>query len=576
MSVAASRRWWWAALAFSLATLTALVTLELTVDLLRVQSTRQLALGATSAAIWLITGLIAWHVRPDSKVGPLMVLLGLLNPWDPLSGFVAGAYGQWLMFSFGDLNSVLILWLALSFPNERLSRAGRVAIGLAFASVAFGAASVLLKERATRCPPCEPNPYPIPNHLELSDTLWTIAGWPSIASWALTAVILAQRWRNASAASRRALAPMLWGMLQYAIVKVFLVPLGFLADGRPGTPGFYSRTLIPIGFLIGMLRTRQHHSGVADLMVELRSQPEPEELRALLARALGDPSLELAYWLPDRREYVDAAGSPKPAVENDGRRVSVLRDDSGEPLAALIHDPALLEDPKLLGAVSSAAQFALENSRLQAELRARLHDVRESRARLVTATDAERRRIERNLHDGAQQTLLGLRLAVRLARNRAGDPEVLDTLLAEIDDELQGAVEELRALARGVHPAVLTEQGLEPALASLARHAAFPTEICCDCPRRLPAPVETAAYYVAAEALANVHKHAQATRARIDVALTDGHAVIEISDDGRGGADAQGSGLRGLRDRVEALDGTLGILSTPTTGTRVRAQIPCE
>ena len=323
-----------------------------------------------------------------------------------------------------------------------------------------------------------------------------------------------------------------------------------------------------------MLRTRQHHSVVADLMVKLRAQPGPEELRALLARALGDPSLKLAYWLPDRRVYVDAAGS---AVElpDDDRRVSVLRDDSDEPLAALVYDPALLEDPKLLEAVSSAAQFALENSRLQAELRARLHDVRESRARLVSATDAERRRIERNLHDGAQQTLLGLRLAVRLARNRTGDPQVLDTLLADIDEELQGAVEELRTLARGVHPPILSEEGLEPALAALARHAAIPTEVCCDCPERLPAPVETAAYYVAAEALANVHKHAQASRARIDVGRADGRTVIEVSDDGCGGADPQGSGLQGLRDRVEALDGTLAVLSTPTTGTRVRAEIPC-
>ena len=123
-----------------------------------------------------------------------------------------------------------------------------------------------------------------------------------------------------------------------------------------------------------------------------------------------------------------------------------------------------------------------------------------------------------------------------------------------------------------MHPPVLSEQGLEPALAALARHAAIPTEACCDVPERLHETVETAAYYVAAEALANVHKHAQATRARIDVARTDGHAVIEVSDDGRGGADPQGSGLRGLRDRVEALD---GILSTPTTGTRVRAKIPC-
>ena len=432
-----------------------------------------------------------------------------------------------------------------------------------------------LDRASERCPACPPNPIPFADQ-DVSDVIYEVREPLELAAWTLTAVILAQRWRAASAPGRRALNPMLWGTLQYAILTVLLVPLGFgLADGRPDKPAFWSFALIPVGVLIGMLRTRQHHSVVADLMVELRAQPGPEELRALLARTLGDPSLELAFWLPDRRIYVDAAGSPKPLDEDDGRRVSVLRDDSDEPLAALVYDPALLEDPKLLGAVSAAAQFALENSRLQAELRARLHDVRESRARLVTATDAERRRIERNLHDGAQQTLLGLRLAVRLARNRAGDPQALDTLLADIDEELQGAVEELRTLARGVHPPILSEEGLEPALAALARHAAIPTQVSCDCPQRLPAPVETAAYYVAAEALANVHKHAHASRARIDVALADGRAVIEVSDDGRGGADPQGSGLRGLRDRVEALDGTLGILSTPTTGTRVRAEIPC-
>ena len=304
---------------------------------------------------------------------------------------------------------------------------------------------------------------------------------------------------------------MLWGTLQYAILTVLLVPLGFgLGDGRPDKPAFWSFALIPVGVLIGMLRTRQHHSVVADLMVELRAQPGPEELRALLARALGDPSLELAYWLPDRRIYVDAAGSPQPLAEDDGRRVSVLRDDSDEPLAALVYDPALLEDPKLLGAVSAAAQFALENSRLQAELRARLHDVRESRARLVTATDAERRRIERNLHDGAQQTLLGLRLAVRLARNRTTAIRRRSTRCWPTSTTSSRARSRNCARSR----AACTRRS-SARKGSSRRSPPWPAtprsrrEVCCDCPERLPAPVETAAYYVAAEALANVHKHAQ-------------------------------------------------------------------
>jgi signal transduction histidine kinase len=575
MSVAASRRWWWVAVAVSVATLTTLVTAELTVDLPRVQNTRNLVLGAGLAAIWMSAGLIAWRARPDSKVGALMVLIGCSHPWNPIAG-LAGAYGQWLALMFGSITGVLVLQLALSFPSERLTTAARWAVGSAYVGLLLQAASTGVKPRSDRCPVCPPNPLPTADHRELSDVRWGVAEPFEIVAWGLAAVVLAQRWRRAGAPARRALAPMLWGMLQYAIVIVVLVPLGFLADGRPGTPGFYSLGVIPIGFLIGMLRTRQHHSVVADLVVELRAQPPPDGLRALLARALGDPSLELAFWLPDRRVYVDATGAEVQLAADDGRRVSVLHGDDGEPLAALTYDPALLEDPKLLGAVSAAAQLALENSRLQAELRARLKDVRESRSRLVTATDAERRRIERNLHDGAQQTLIGLRLAVRLARNRAGgDPQALDALLAEIDDELQGAVEELRTLARGVHPAILSDEGLEPALAALARRAAIPTQISCHCARRLPTHVETAAYYVAAEALTNVVKHADATRVRIDVSLAGERAVIEVFDDGRGGADPLGSGLRGLRDRVEALDGTFGISSTAALGTRVRADIPC-
>jgi signal transduction histidine kinase len=565
----ASLRWWWVALAVSVATLATLVGAELTIDLPRVRSRRNLVVGPTGAAIWMIAGLIAWRARPDSKVGALMVLIGVLHPLDPVVGGLTGAWGQWLFLSFGWL-ILLILYLALSFPSGPLTRPARVAVGIAAVSWLIQAASTLVKPRSERCPACPPNPMPFADHQELSDVLWEIAEPFAIVAWTLTALILAQRWRVASAPARRALAPMLWGMLQYAIVTVILVPLGFLSDGRPDTPGFFSWALIPVGFGIGMLRTRQYRAVVADLMVELGSAPEPRRLRDLLARTLGDPSLQLAFWIPDREEWVDADGSPVSLPEG---RTSVLRHE-GKPLAAVVYDPALLEDRRLLDAVLAAARMALENSRLQADLRARLLEVRESRTRIVSAGDAERRRIERNLHDGAQQTLLGLRLAVRQARTR-DDTAQLDAQLAEIDAELAAAVEEIRTLARGVHPAVLSEHGLEPALEALARRATIPTVVTCACERRLPGPLETAAYYVASEALANVHKHAGATRATIDVSLNDGHAVIEVVDDGSGGADPLGGGLRGLRDRVEALDGTLDIDSHAGAGTRVRAEIPC-
>ena len=195
----------------------------------------------------------------------------------------------------------------------------------------------------------------------------------------------------------------------------------------------------------------------------------------------------------------------------------------GERFAALDHDPFLYEDRELLEAVGAAARLAVENSRLQAQLRAQLAEVRASRARIVAAGDAERRRLERDLHDGAQQRLLGIRLALRLARSRVGhDDAEVQELLQEADTELMTGLDELRALARGIHPAVLTDEGLAAALASLARRAAIPVEIRAVPEERLAAPVEAAAYFVASEALANVAKHAQASSATISVTRADG------------------------------------------------------
>ncbi len=574
MSRQASLRWWWVGLTVAVATIAGLWIGEYTIDLPRVSSTRSLVIGTIIPVSWMVAGLVAWRIRPDAKTGALIVLIGCLYPWNPLS-YLAGSLGQWLFLMFGTVLTVLLLHLVLTFPNNPLSPAARVAMGFAWAGLLFQATSTGVKPRSERCPVCPPNPLPTADHPQLSDTLWEIGSPLSLVAFLMTAVLLVLRWRGASAALRRVMAPMLWGAFLVALADAYMVIIGRAADGRPGTVWSYAFGLFPVLLLVGMLRTRRHRSVVADLVVELDATPDPRALRGLLAHTLGDPSLQLVYWLPDRDGYVDEDGSPVELPDREQHRVSVLR-HAGEPLAALIYDPALREDPRLLEAVSAAARLALENSRLEADLRARLHDVRESRARLVSATDAERRRIERNLHDGAQQTLLGLRLAVRLARAQQGsDPETLDTLLGEIDDELQSAVEELRTLARGVHPAVLSDEGLEPALAALARRAMIPTRIACACPNRLPAPIETAAYYVASEALANVLKHANATRADIDVSLSDGHAVIEVTDDGRGGADPDGSGLRGLRDRVEAVDGMLTIVSPEGAGTSIRAELPC-
>jgi signal transduction histidine kinase len=230
---------------------------------------------------------------------------------------------------------------------------------------------------------------------------------------------------------------------------------------------------------------------------------------------------------------------------------------------------ALLPFAFLLGLLRSHV------SKLDAELRERLEELRASRARLVEAGDAERRRLERDLHDGAQSRLVALALLLRAARTRAARADdQLARMLDRAQEELQTSLAELRELARGIHPAVLTERGLEPALHSLASRAPIPVtlEVGDD---RLPGPVESAAYFVVSEALANVAKYAEATQATVAVQRANGRVTVEVADDGVGGADAaNGSGLRGLADRLAALDGTLAIESPAGRGTRLRAEIP--
>jgi signal transduction histidine kinase len=261
---------------------------------------------------------------------------------------------------------------------------------------------------------------------------------------------------------------------------------------------------------------------------------------------------------------VDLDGATWTEVTLHGRRIAAMR-----------HDPSLADQPQLVRAAGAAAALAIENQRLSAELRARIEELRASRARLVDAGDAERRRLERNLHDGAQSRLVALGLRLRVARRKLPDDSEVGTLLDESAAELQASLAELRELARGIHPAVLTDRGLDAALRSLAGRAPVPVEIAGEVPAGLPPAVDTALYFVAAEALTNVAKYAQATRATISVARDRTRVVLAVEDDGVGGADvAGGSGLRGLSDRVAALDGHLEVRSPPGAGTTVRAEVP--
>jgi signal transduction histidine kinase len=252
-------------------------------------------------------------------------------------------------------------------------------------------------------------------------------------------------------------------------------------------------------------------------------------------------------------------------IERDGRRI-----------AAIVHDRALVEDRETVRAAGAATALLLENRRLDAELRARMEELRASRQRLVEAGDAERRRLERDLHDGAQARLVALALNLRLARGRIeGEPETA-ALIDDSIDELKLSLQELRELAHGIHPTVLTERGLEPAVRALAARAPVAVELEASVGGRLPAAVETAAYFVVAEGLTNVAKYARAAHATVRMQRADGRLLLEVADDGIGGAaPAAGSGLRGLSDRVAALDGALEVASPPGGGTRLRVELPC-
>jgi signal transduction histidine kinase len=298
-------------------------------------------------------------------------------------------------------------------------------------------------------------------------------------------------------------------------------------------------------------------------------------VREMLAESLGDRTLSIAYWLPDRQTFVDEAGRPVELPDPGSGRAWTAVERNGVRVAAIVHDAALDTGPELVQAAAAAAALALDNERLKADLRARVEELRVSRVRIVQAADAARRRLERDLHDGAQQQLVSLALDLRLLKARLRDTEA-EPMVDALAEKLAVALGELRELARGIHPAILTDRGLGPAIEALATRVPVPVTAEVEVHERLSAPIEAAAYFVVAEALTNIVKYARATEARVEIRRANDLVTVSVVDDGVGGARiGAGSGLRGLQDRLSALDGTLSVESAPGGGTRLLARIPC-
>ena len=786
-------------------------------------------LGAWS---FILGGLVAWARRPDNRFGPLLtavgmtVFIGALEESNHSLPFTLG----WV---FGGVFVAVFIHALLAFPRGYLETRMVFSI-VAVAYVALTAGSLLASffdDFSDDCTGCPPNAFLIvdsPTTVSVIDAVLVIAGIPALLA---SLHVFRRRWREASEPMRRVFLPVYLAAGTTIVLLAAAILIESFSD-RAGTILswflIFSFSSVPIAFIVGLLSGRLRRASVGQLVLDLGRTPAPGELRDALARALGDPTLRVAYWIPETQSFADIDGSPIELPEGRGEVLSTMVEHNGRVVAALIHHRSLEEDPLLVEAAAAAAALALENEqrlaalakaqtriqalldafpdlifrmsrdgvylefngppeqlavppeeligatlqevlpievaeqllagirraidtgeivtgeyrleldgvprdfearivkagdeaviigrefternqaqaeleRLHAELSQRHRDLeherdfirtvvdstpsllclatpggyivrfntslerlagrpdndvtrgnafwdvfiapedrevvrrqmeevvaeggrgeyennwitadgerrrvtwsttplrddrgdprllicgmditerkqhedelRSSRARIVEASDVERRRLERNLHDGAQQRLVSLSLMLRLAQARVDDePEAADRLLGQASDELAQALEELRELARGIHPAVLSDRGLTAAIEALVARTPLAVDLeLLD--QRLPEPVEAAAYYVVSESLANVAKYAEASSVAVSIATVNGHAVVEIADDGVGGADpTKGSGLRGLVDRVEALDGRLHVESPRGQGTRIRVEIPC-
>jgi signal transduction histidine kinase len=532
------------------------------------------------------SGLASWHARPENRLGPVMVLTGfawfagLLSEATTAPLYTLGVAVQYA-FVAG------FIYIVLSFPSGRLrGTLDRTivavtvgALGLQVAAMLFGSGSGL------RCGGgCGDNLIQVFHDNGLARALLALERLTAAALTLTAVVILTIRWLRASAPQRREVTWVLVAgnaMLLALAVTVIDDLAGTPWGSTPAKVWFLTLALVPIAIVVTFVRRRLARWSVAGLVVQLGGPTEPADLRAALAGALGDPSLELAYWFPAEARYVTGDGRPVEVPGPDSGRGSTYVERDGAPIAMLLHDPALEYNPGLVQSVCAAAGLALENERLQAELRARLVELNASRGRLVEATDAERRRIERNLHDGTQQRLVSIAMSLGLLESKlAPEQGEAAPIVREARTALTLALEELRELTQGIHPTLLVERGLPVALEELCRRAGLPAHLRVDLNVRLPDQVETAAYYFASEALSNAVKHSHGNEVRVDVSYDGSTLTVEIADDGIGGAAVggragSGSGLRGLADRIEALGGQFTVSSPPGRGTRLRAQIPC-
>lgn len=553
-----------------------------------------------SGLAFAFAGLIAWRRRPSNRSGRLMTGVGI------------GWFGGDLLFTpiplVGPLSflaqaaaRILFAWLMMAYPSGRLgSPLLRLSLGVIGAMAGgLGVLQLLTLDPADLCA-CPSSPFAVARDTPLAGWRDAVGATVGLAMAAILVAMAVARTIVASRPARRFFLPVLAGGA-FSLLSVVPQLIDQVTGAEVEPFGWLPLVWValPLGFLWGLLNARLARAAVADLVVDLdagglgrsaRAQrrsrrspsdahdaPIPERLQHALASALDDPTLEVARWSARRAAYVNSSGSEVELPSPDSGRAVTLLERGGRPLAAILHDPALADDPGLVASVASAVRLAVENERLAQEVRSQLAAVRASRARIVDAGDAERRRLERDLHDGAQQRLVALSLALRRAQSHV-DADADAALSTSLDDAaglIRDALDELRELARGLHPAVLTEAGLAGAIAALCSRSPVSVKLLEVPPDRLSPKVESAAYFFVSEALTNVAKHAPGAEATVSITHVADELQIVVTDNGPGGASPDpGSGLQGLEDRLAALGGGMGVVSPPGGGTTLRAWVP--
>lgn len=531
---------------------------------------------ADIAAGWsfAIVGAALWTRHRSKRIGGLSIAVGLAIFLPDIRWFEASV--PWTLGSMlNDVHLILLAWLVLAFPDGRLDRSERLYVtSVSIYFVVLAVAGHLFQDPVPGCADCPANFLLIRMDAELNDLIWGVGQIVNLIVVGVLVALIVRKRNRASPAARRALSPVIWALwpIGLALVLAFLEPLvGFGESGALAVLMVERLALIafPAALAVGVVRSRLDQARVGDLALALEEAITSTELEQRIGEALGDPTARLVFWSERESGSIDTRGRPVEIASD--RSQAVIRASDGTELGAIVHDPAV--DATLAASVSAAATLAVRNESLRAELRNQLLEVERSRERITEAALDERRRIERDLHDGAQQGLLALGARLGTIRSRADDE--IGPLLDEAIEDLKSTVDSLRDLARGVHPPILTDRGLAPAINTLAEHSAIAVEIEVVSERFRPA-LEAAAYFLVAEALTNTVRHANATAINVKASRTNGWLNVEISDNGNGGADFDsGTGLQGLRDRVEALGGELQIDSPHGGGTTLTARLPC-